>query len=442
MPDISGIIANTGVQLEAQAFKTFGAAVANQAGGLLSSIFSSGSAGQTKAGFASPNPGEIAVWDPTPYASALASGSGGFDPKVKFLFKVTFRFIPDISQEIADLFGIANDGKFAANLTFTLKQIDMPKYKFEYEEVNMYNFRTQILKKVTHDELGFMMYDTAGNHALNFVNAYLQLLVPASRQQYTTGYDLWNHGFAFTASPADGNDTSSRAVLGHATSNTAQDGAAINVLDTMTIDQYYLSRDQSAGLKGANIVNAIKVNSYVFTNPKLTHFEVGDQDHEKGAEPSMITCGFMYDTLYIQTGQSGADVAANRPSLAGGDLLSNVVPAGASVYRSPVVGSGGGGSPINPFLAAFAGAAGRTISQSVTQILAKSGLANSPGGGLAISGISGAVGTNAARTLASLGSTSPGISLPSAPVIIDNSASISQTANLSSQNAAAIEVDV
>src|SRR5271167_3155936 len=406
MPDISGIITQSGVNLEAQAFNTFGAAVATQAGGLLSSIFNSSAVGQSPGLFPlSSNASEPGVWAATPYASAIASGAGGFDPKTKFLFKVTFRFIPDVADEIMTLLGIPNNGQFAAQLTFTIKQIDLPKYKFEYDEVNYYNFRTQILKKVTHDELGFMMYDSVGNHAINFVNAYLQLLVPASRQDYTTGYDLWNHGFAFTQSPAQGNDTGMRGVLG-------KQGGSINILDVMIIDQYYLSRDASQALRGSSIVNAIKVNSFVFTNPKLTRFDVSDADHEKGSEASMVACGFQFDTLYMQTGQLGVNVAPTRPALVD-DLLSGAT-AGA---QGTQVGSGGG----NPFLNLFAGQVGRQVAITATQLLGAAGLGNSPGGSVLATAVAGAVGTNAARTIASVGSTAPGIALPSMPVLSDNS---------------------
>jgi hypothetical protein len=429
MADISGTVSASGVQLEAQAFGSFGAAVGSQATGTLPSIFNSAAVGLNigaggiglSLSIGQDQLPEPAVWSPTPYASALASGSGGFDPKTKFLFKVTFRFIPSVAAEIASLLGLANNGIFSSDITFTVKQIDLPKYKFEYEEINYYNFRTQILKRIMHDELGFIMYDSVGNHAINFINAYLQLLVPATRQDYTTGYDLWNHGFAFTNSPQDGNDTGSRASLGSS-------GNAVNILDVMIIDQYYLSRDPSQGLRGANIVQAIKCNSFVFSNPKLTRFDISDADAEKGSEPNMISCGFVFDTLFMRTGQLGTQVAPVRPNLPAADLLSSVPP------TSPFGTQVGTGGSINPFLSAFAGQIGKQVSIGVSGILNNAGLGNSAGGGLSVS-VNGAVGTNAARTLASTGSTAPGISLPSQPILADNSTPPNQVADLSSQTA-------
>jgi len=418
MADISGTVSASGVQLELQAFKAFGAAVGNQAQGVLPSIFHSSAVGTATGtpNAPSPNVSDPAVWSPTPYAAALASGQGGFDPKTKFLFKVTFRFLPDVASEIATLLGITNTAAFASDITFTVKQIDLPKYKFEYEEINYYNFRTQILKRIMHDELGFMMYDTTGNQAVNFINAYLQLLVPATRQDYTTGYDLWNHGFAFTNSPADGNDTGSRATLGSS-------GNSINILDVMIIDQYYLSRYPLQ--QGAGVTNAIKVNSFVFSNPKLTRFDISESDHEKGSEPSMINCGFVFDTLYMQMGQLGTQVAPSRPSLANADLLSD------APQNNPFTQVGAGGN-INPYAATFANQIGRQVNMSVPQIINTAGLANGAGGGLTVK-ISGAVGTNAARTLASVGSISAGISLTIPPILHDNSATTTQVSDLSSQ---------
>jgi hypothetical protein len=423
MGNIQGIVGYTGVQLEAEAFNALGAAVANQAGGLLPGIFASGAAGSdigpelaTDLAQSQPN-----TWDPTPYAAAFASGAGGFDPKTKFLFKVSFRFIPDVQAEIAQLMGIPNNGQFAAQVTFTLKNIDLPKYRFEYEEVNYYNFRTQILRRIMHDELGFTMYDTTGNQALNFLNAYLQVLMPSTRQAYTTNFALWDHGFAFTQNPSQGSDPGSRAEAG-------VNGESINMFDQMIIDQYYLSREPSSNLRGSNIVQAIKANSFIFTNPKITRFELGEHDHERGSEPQMIACAFTYDTLYMRTGQQGSAVNANGPTM-NDDILSNVLP---TPIASPVLIGGGGG---NPFLNAFASQAGRTIASSVTNIIAQSGLAaRSPGGGSYTSAVYGALSAQVSRTIQSIGSVAPGISAATPPVLSDNSQNTGQASQIDPTN--------
>lgn len=410
MSDISGSLGLIGVSLEAQALTKFGAAVQNQSGGSLAGKFANGVIGnvanQILYGTTQNQPH---AWQPTPYAAAIATGAGGYDPKTKFLFKVTFTFVPAVADQAAALLGVAKGSSIASELTFIVKQIDMPKYTFEYEDINMYNFRTKFLKSIKHEELNFQLYDSVGNQALKFINAYLQILVPASRQHYATNYPMENNAMAFTELPSEGLNTAHRGSLGSG-------GTETNILAAMTIDQYYLSRDAAAHLQGPNIVNAIKVNSFEFTNPRLTRFEIGDQDHEKGSEPNMVTCTLDFDSMHMVLGQKGSDRVHQTASLPAGDIL------GGLSSTSNVLGPGNNG---NPFMNMIAGAVGKQVTQTLNSLLTKKGIGGNPGGALLVSGVSGALGTNAARTLSSIGggSSSPAtnISLPNYPHVSDNS---------------------
>lgn len=410
MSDISGSLPLIGVSLEAQALSKFGAAVQNQSGDSLAGKFANGVIGNVaKQILYGTTQNQPHTWQPTPYAGAIASGSGGYDPKSKFLFKVTFNFMPAVATQACTILGIANDGSLASQLTFVVKQIDMPKYTFEYEEMNMYNFRTKFLRAIKHEELNFQLYDSTGNQALKFINAYLQILVPASRQHYATNYALENNAMAFTDLPSKGLNTAMRGSLG-------EKGDQTNILSSMIIDQYYLSRDHANMLQGPNIVNAIKVNSYEFTNPRLTRFEIGDQDHEKGTEPSMVTCSLDFDSMHMVLGQKGTDRVSNSPFLANGDLLAT--PHGGF---GSTIGPGNNG---NPFVNMIAGAVGKQVTQTLNSLLSKKGIGGNPGGALLVSGISGALGTNAARTLSSIGngnSVASNIALPNYPHVSDNS---------------------
>ena len=415
--DVSNIVGQMGIQLEHTAVNTFGAAVQNQATDVLSGVFGTGTTYNVDTANQDIKNSQPSSWQPTPYAAALASGKGGFDPKTKFLFKVRFNLDPDVINQAASMSGINMLGNINDDLTYLVKHIDLPKYTFDYEEVNMYNFRTKVLKMIKHDELTFSFYDDTGNRSINFINAYLQLLMPSARQPFSTGTVMGDHGFGFSA--ADGIDTSGRDVLGNNT---------IDVMRSMVIEQYFLTRD---GTLGGSARDAIKVNTYEFTNPRLTHFNIEDLDHEKGSEASFVNVGFDYDSLYIVTGQQADQL--DKPSIglmATQDMLSGT-PSTSPQYRSNTKAGGGGYG--NPFFNSLASLATNTISSAASALVTNALLSKSAGGGRSTSAILGPLGTNAARTLASntVGIAST-ISLPTVPILSDNSAPTSQ-ANLSTQ---------
>jgi hypothetical protein len=438
MSSIPGIIEATGVQLEANALNTFGAAVANQSGAILPTALEALGLGNSIPPIIDEGPQLIqdlalsrpSEWTSTQYAAAIASGAGGFDPKLKFLFKVVFKLNPGIIDELTTTFGITNINQFTSDLTFVVKSIELPKYRFDYEEVNYYNFRTQILKRIMHEDLDFTMYDSTGNQALNFLNAYLQLLMPSSRQPFTTNFSLWDHGFAFSPSPTQGIDSGARTELGN-------NGNQINIFDQIIIDQYYLSRDPSANLRGPNIIQAVKANSFIFTNPKLTHFSLGEQDSEEGNQPQMIRCGITYDTLYMKTGQSGVVVNNSGPVMAQDILAGN----SQASYSNASNIIGGGGTNVNPFLNTIGGVAATIASRSVGQYIARNAnIGNFPGSGFLTNVAAGSLGEAVSNTIRNIGSLSPNIVTPQVPVLSDNSESPTQAAGLTSQIAAITSV--
>ena len=414
MPDISGLIKNTGVALEAEAFKQFGAAVSNTVDGLLGSVFGKspqpGISDAQQAINANKEPG---VWDPTPYASAIASGAGNYDPKNKFLFKVKFQFHVEPAQMAASLGVDVND--ISRDLTFVVKSIDLPKIDFEYEEVNMYNFRTKVLKQIRNRELNMTFYDDTGNHALSFANVYMMLYKPISRMEQSPTRQHEDHGFAFNKDYR-GLDTAYRGFL---------PGNRKDILSKMTIEQYYLDRTAQ------NVREATRLNTFVFINPRITNIDIADQDHEVGGTPSTITAIFDFDALRIEVGKN-ALTDRTAPDLGGADILVGGDEAAANITRGTPSQAGKAG---NAFVDILARQVQRGVQDTVSGTLNKA-LGGIAGGALgpAISAVSGALGGAANRTVAAGGtSVAQGIALPSSPKVTDNSTSSSQVANLSSR---------
>ena len=421
--DISGMLGNTGVALEQTAFSKFGAAVANQADTSISSIFATksnsdplgdlaaykaGSPASAAAAIAA-NANKVGDWNPTAYASALADAKGGYDPKNKFLFKIYFEFYDSLSQ-IAESLGSPPLASLSRDLSFIIKQIDIPKYDFEYEEVNLYNFRTKVLKKISHQELKFSFYDDTSNHALNFLNSYLMLLVPVSRVARDPNMEFGDFGFAYPQYYG-GPDSSMRSALGSGIADSQK-----QIIRRLTVTQYYLDR-QTPGTP----LLAYKANTFEFTNPRLVHFDTGDHDHENGNSPAVVNASFDFDTLHISTGIPASQVKGVGEPLNTGDMLSAATP--------EVIAAGRGsaqmvGNSHNPFVDIIANQGSRMVQQGVGSILGNSPLATIAGGALSpyTSQITSAVGGAAQRTLSTVGAgISQSISAPSSPPVADNS---------------------
>lgn len=384
LTDISGIIGQTGAALEHQALSSFGAAVSNQAGELLSGLFSGITGSSSMA--ASPK-GVNAHWSPTPYSAAIANGAGNYDPKTKFLFKISFEFYDSLSP-LAQSLHSDKLMDVTKDTSFVIKQIDLPKYDFEYEEFNFYNFRSKVLKKISHQELNFIMYDDVANHALDFFNTYMMMLVPVSRQDRDPTMSFEDHGFAFTQD-VNAPDSSMRTALG----NTEK-----QLIRKLSIVQYYLVRSATG-----STINAHKANTYVFTNPRLTHFDMNDQDFDNADAPSVISAKFDFDSMNLITGRDATYVDSHMPSLPTGDILMHMTPAATAAAKGS---SAQKGNSKNPFISILANAGQRIIQTQVSSLLTKS-LKGIPGGGQIAGILSSAVGNPLAmvanNTISSVG---------------------------------------
>jgi hypothetical protein len=425
MADLSGIIKNTGVALEAEAFKQFGAAVTNQVNGILGGGTpkngpfvgpdngTSPLAAQAAIGL-NTNPG---VWDASYYAAALADANN-YDPKTKFLFKVKFEFYPELAQKASSLGVDLND--ISRDLTFSIKQIDLPKVDFEYEEVNMYNFRTKVLRQIKNRELTMTFYDNTGNHALAFVNVYMMLFKPISRVERMPSMHHEDHGFAFNQNYT-GLDTAYRGYL---------PGNRKDILSKMTVEQFYLDRAQR------NPAESIKLNRYIFTNPRITAYDIDDQDHEAGGEANTITATFDFDALNITMNIAGAEHVT--PTMAPGksgarDILSSIDDLAPDLKR----GTNPQGHTNNPFIDILARQGQRAVQDTVSNVLNKN-LGTVAGGALApaISTVAGALGAAANNTIGQKASSAANsLSIPKPTPVKDNSAPSGQVADLSRQTA-------
>lgn len=307
MPDISSLLSQKNIQLEAEAFQKFGAAVRGN-----ETITFPQTQQQTNTPINQSTQGD---WQSSTYASRLASGYGGLDPKTKFLFKVKFKFSP-LVRELSSSLGVDFDD-IQQGLTFTIKQIDLPKIDFKYQDVNLYNFRSKVLTSIEYREMSMIFYDDVANNSLKLITVYQKLLMPIARFLPKTNTKLEDYGFEFSENYINALDSSYRSAF------RGDKEGEVEILSQMTIDQFYVGRRKSG-----SPVESVYVNSFIFTNPRISTMDINQQDYED-SEPNTITAQFNFDGLYtIIENKNKAD--AITPYLPGADILDGVTQFGGT----------------------------------------------------------------------------------------------------------------
>lgn len=380
--NISNILSTTKVALEKQATDSFGAYVADFAQGKLS--IPPGAADNT--GLYQPTQqDDPKTWYSSSYAAALAGSN--FRPKLKFLFKVEFAFNEALRKEptYSQLFD-----KHSNDFTFMIKSVDRPKVDFDYEEeVNQYNFRTKVLKKITHRELTLTFMDDVGNRVFDFFRLLMLIYSPITRG----GPERDGKADApiVTAEPPSGMSFLSdvKKYNAHRGVINAVAGQAIKYI---RIKQIFL--DPSVKLN-----QAPKMVYYDFINPRLKSFDLDDMNHE-ASDPNLLTMLFDYDWMEMVKfdkinqgiGPVFPGVSANAPT-APVDLLGAIK--GPASTESSVAG---GNNPFARILSARAGTVGQQFTSSAVNRAVQS-VAGGGAVGTAIGGALGSVGTSVGNSI-------------------------------------------
>lgn len=122
----------------------------------------------------------------TPYAMLLASD---FAPKFKFMFVVEFEFSPDVVTALGP--------GFASNLTkkaaFLVKSASRPTYTVEYEDVNLYGYKTGVAKTTRYEPVTFAFYDDNKDHILNFFETITRMLIPQTTMVKTNDVKVFEN---------------------------------------------------------------------------------------------------------------------------------------------------------------------------------------------------------------------------------------------------------
>lgn len=154
---------------------------------------------------------------------------------------------------------------------FLIKKFDKPKTTIEYEEVNFYNFFSQVPKRTKFGNVSMTLHDDIKSESMNFIVSYLRRICPIFNQEHSMNFE--EHGMAFNVA------NSSYGL--HTTTD------SLNIIQS---------------IKVFDIFNGNRtMDVYTFNNPKITEVSFDDWEMES-VEARTITVDFVYDNWYVDVG--------------------------------------------------------------------------------------------------------------------------------------------
>lgn len=213
-----------------------------------------------------------------------------FAPKYKFLFVVELQFDPAFQKIIGKQGGTIDPA-------FVIKSTTRPSVDFEYEDINMYNFRTKVARKTVYQPITMKFLDDDRNNAMQFYNLYLKLISPIANLNAEVVqmdplqiYDLAGGGMGFESSTAPINGSWNSPTVGKLYAGSL--GAFGNTDTTNILRRISIYHVYRAGTM---------MNQFHFYNPKITKLELDELDMAS-SEGTEVSLTFSYDSMYIEPG--------------------------------------------------------------------------------------------------------------------------------------------
>jgi hypothetical protein len=210
----------------------------------------------------------------SPYAMDLISRP----PKNKFMFIVQFNFSPAYK---------ALDDRLKT-FTFVVKQSDRPTVVFDYEDINLYNFKTKAIKRSTYNPINMRFYDDQSNEVMQFYNSYLRAMVPVSNMSRNQQSLMETSGMNF---------------------DQLNQGAALGVpTHPYSASVGPLLNNEKSVLKEVTLYhvfgNGHLLNIYRLLSPKILELQLDELNMADSGEGNEVSLSITYDGLYIEANQS------------------------------------------------------------------------------------------------------------------------------------------
>lgn len=219
-------------------------------------------------------------------ASHYASDLLAYAPKFNFLFIVEITFNEPYQSEWKEI---------AKNTAFVVKTSSRPQIDFEYEEINMYNFRTQVAKRTMYQPMTMTFYDDNKNAAHLFYTAYIRAMSPIANNNTSVSPRFYQqNSMDFERGPdASTFGQNSVATNGYASSLGPLVGNNINLLSRIRLYHVF---DYGTSM-----------NIYNFYNPRITSFTPSELTMLESGDGAEFQFQFSYDGLFLEPGYSVID---------------------------------------------------------------------------------------------------------------------------------------
>jgi hypothetical protein len=208
--------------------------------------------------------------EPSNYATELIA----YAPKYKYLFVVEIEWKESYAQQMKDI-----------QAAFVIKNSTRPNINVEYEDINMYNFRTQVPRRVMYQPMTMRFYDDDKNQSMIFWNAYLKAVSPISNMTFPGMFDESGMGF---------DSLNSASAYGFSTHNYSASYGPTNTPNEKDI------------LKQINLYHmynqGLLMNVYQFYNPRIESLVLDEVDMANGSDGTEVEITFKYDALNVSTG--------------------------------------------------------------------------------------------------------------------------------------------
>lgn len=218
---------------------------------------------------------EMALCYASPYARDLIA----FAPKFNFLFILQVKFSP----------GYGGLSEYGNDMAFVVKRSQRPGIEFEYEEINMYNFRTRVPKRTIFQPITMSFYDDNKNGAHTFYSEYLRAMSPITNMANVPVPGTYEkNSMNFSATPLEMNNIS---VPGYASSLGPLNRSANGVYNTSIISEMKLFHVYDYGNK---------MNVYTFFNPRILSFTPSELTQAETGDGAEFEFQFAYDGMFIE----------------------------------------------------------------------------------------------------------------------------------------------
>lgn len=261
---------------------------------------------------------------PSPWATDLISHA----PRFKFMYIVDIKFAASYSEW--------ND-MFPSGLAFQTKSSTRPQVEFEYDEVNMYNFWTQIIKRTRFSPVTMRFIDDHKGNALRFYAAYMKAISPITNRKFIE--DAGGGGSIFH-----------EVVGGFESDSMKFDGANGIVSQGTQVERPVYSA--SVGALNENTKNLLSsislyhignygdsITAFHMYNPRISSLQPDDVDQAENGDGSEFSFEFTYDSLHVDPQIAMSDFTIERL----GQLDSHA--GRAKLDLNPIGISGGAESP-------------------------------------------------------------------------------------------------